>query len=342
MREDLIKIKEISQRLLLLGLGIFLALAAVEMVLRAGIVKNKFHDRGQIAGEKSHPRAKLLILGDSFINNWHTPDCLYQLLLKDLEPRRVQVLNAAGGGMGPGDYLNQMRTYAPRFRPDVVLLSYYAGNDLTNVQYRVPAKNRLKKFLKPFFLKLYLYHYYEELSERLAPQAHPYPAMEKSGIPAEAIDLAKQQKINPGFLELSLAGKNYVLDNVLMESQENLRAWEKIKGTLGEIDRLSKELNARLFIVIFPHTTQVNRSHFGFYRKLRFEMDARTLSSERPQDLVKEFCRKKAVPCLDLLPYFKKERGREFYRADDDHLNSNGNALAERLILDFIRDSGRL
>ncbi len=81
-------------------------------------------------------------------------------------PYKAKVLNTATGGMGPFDYLTEMRTKGISFKPDIVLLFYYVGNDLADVQYNrqnlTNLKNRLKNFLRPLFKKLYIYNFYIE------------------------------------------------------------------------------------------------------------------------------------------------------------------------------------
>ena len=101
-----------------------------------------------------------------------------------------------------------------------------------------------------------------------------------------------------------------------------------------------RESGARLVIVIFPHSIQVNRSHFDFFRGLTFAMDDRTLESTRPQDLMRELCRERGIPLLDLLPVLEERADEELYLEKDDHLNPAGNAVAAEHILAFLAELG--
>ncbi len=330
-------VREWLARTLLVAVPLALAFVSVEGLLRLGVIKNKFHDEAVVEGALDGPR--ILILGDSFMGR--RGHHVYERLVKALEPYRVSLLNTASGGMGPADYLAQMRARGMKFRPDLVLLSYYAGNDLTNEQYRRVTKNPLKRLLKPLFLEFYTYHFYHEVLERLHPRTVDYQRMEKEGVPRPLVDLAKAQALNPSLLELSLERKNYLLDNLLMETEENQRAWEKVKGILSEIHRVSQNAGAKLLIVVFPHTIQVNRSHFDFYQKLSFNLDERTLTSDRPQALLREFCEAEGIACLDLLPYFRARRGRELYQENDDHVNREGSRLSAALLFRFLQKNGQ-
>ena len=141
-----VKSTKIFQALVLATTGFLLAVFAVEISLRLGFIPNNLHRATWTEGIQENPRHQILVLGDSFMNHWHSGDSVYELLLKDLEPYRVEILNTAAGGRGPSDYLNLLRRHGPRFRPDLILLSYYVGNDLTNFQYRTTPKEPSKLF----------------------------------------------------------------------------------------------------------------------------------------------------------------------------------------------------
>jgi hypothetical protein len=102
--------------------------ALLEGALRFGIIENAQYDRAQ---NQKKTKYKLLILGDSFIL---PRSLLAKSLARDLAEHDVSVLNAAVSGTGPFEYLAEMKAVGMNFKPSVVLLSYYVGNDLTNVQ----------------------------------------------------------------------------------------------------------------------------------------------------------------------------------------------------------------
>src|SRR5215510_8588080 len=105
--------------------------AGLELILRQGLIANPQYDRLQILGKQSHAKYRLLILGDSFITGRSVAG---RLLARDLAAYKVAVLNEATGGTGPFEYLEELKAMAPKFKPDIVLLSYYTGSDLTDVQ----------------------------------------------------------------------------------------------------------------------------------------------------------------------------------------------------------------
>jgi hypothetical protein len=186
---------------------------------------------------------------------------------------------------------------------------------------------------------LYLYHFLVQHFRRwrLRFHAFDYVRAERAGVAPDLLEDAKKLRINPWLVNLGVEEKNNLLDNLLLETEDNMRAWDKIRQLLSEIHELSTDLRSRLMIVIFPASIQVNDSHFEFYKKLTFNLDQRTLSSSRAQNLLLQFCAERSIPCLDMLPVFRARKQREFYREKDDHLNESGSQLARELILDFLR-----
>ena len=328
-------------RLALVLLGIFLALAAGEFLLRLKIIPNHYHESAALSpdGEKMNPRSRLLILGDSFMNNWKTGWSPYEFLLKNLEPLHVQVLNTAFGGSGPREYLESLGTYGKKFGPGVILLSYYVGNDLTNVQYEKEREMRhpLKRFLKSYLDQFYLYKLSDDIRDRWFLCGLRSRMTEDFKSDPELAGAAGQHQVNPFLFDLGREKPNYILDNLLIATEENQNAWRETRSILAKIHRLSQEMNAKLVIVIYPHTVQINRSHFDFFRKLHFNLDENTLTSDKPQGLLKDFCRQKEIPCLDLLPAFRQSRDAEFYQPFDDHLNARGSKKAARSIFNFLK-----
>jgi len=122
-----------------------------------------------------------------------------------------------------------------------------------------------------------------------------------------------------------------------METKRNADAWDTIKKLLGDVQKRCKRSKSKFVIVIFPSTLQVNKSHYEVFKKLKFNVDENILYSDKPQRFMREFCKEKNIPCLDLLPYFKAHRTVEWFSEKDDHLNGARNEFASEVVADFFR-----
>jgi hypothetical protein len=102
--------------------------ALLEGALRFGIIENAQYDRRltQKKGETQTANSR----SPSLYREAYSPS-LWLGISRALD---VSVLNAAISGTGPFEYLAEMKAVGTSFKPHVVLLSYYVGNDLTNVQ----------------------------------------------------------------------------------------------------------------------------------------------------------------------------------------------------------------
>ena len=338
--------KETGYRIFFVVAGFLLGLAVLEGILRLGLLENKTYTRNLTDGVKKNPSYKILVLGDSFIDKWDPTRSPYPLLLKDLAPYKAQALNLGEGGLGPVDYLIEMQARGVRYRPGIVLLSYYVGNDLSNVQYRngTGLRDRLREFLRPFLARLYIYKFYQDKTAHLfAHLSFKFHRRQRGEASLSEVRAREKGLINPWYYELSRKHNRFVLDNLLIETEAGQKAWEKARGSLREIHRLSRKNRADFLIVIFPSSLQVDRSHLPFFRKVNFKLDPRVFTSERPQALLNQFCQEEGIPCLDLLPAFRAHRGDPaLYTPNDEHLNPEGCAFSERLILQFLREHSRL
>jgi hypothetical protein len=314
------------------------------------MVDNPLYERyGRQGGIEGASRS-LLIVGDSFVRPNKT---LGRRLEEELSARGVAVRNVSMSGTGPFEYLDEARANGRSFRPNVVLLGYYVGNDLTNVQYHPrfaghddandDAGLAINASSTPrLFRDVYSYHYFLRRAQRISSVFFDYDVVADTGASEELIEAAKRREINPWLLRLAAARPRHLLDNVLMETDENMRAWFKVRELIQDIDRVCREVGAQLVVVLFPRSIQVNRSLFDFHRDLGFELDERTLEESKPQALLMDLCRELEVKCLDLLPVFRSHRQDELYLPRDDHLNESGNDLAADLVLRFLIENAVL
>ena len=318
------------------ALATLLSVALVEAALRTGLISNRYRARLQGEGDTKTPRRhRLLILGDSFI---YQGGELSKLLVRRLTRRHVHIVNLAVGGMGPIHYLRELEAHGARFRPEIILVSYYVGNDLTDVQYRPylsveRGPGRLSSVLGHF----YLYHAIKACLDTWTQRSYDWDAMRKIGIEEELIRLAQTTKTpNPGLLRVGVEKPRYLLDNLLMETDENEQAWQTVQRALIRIQEISRQLDARLAIVVFPGTLQVSASHAPFYRRMKLLVDEGIVGTDRPQARLRAFCAARQIPCLDLLPVLRAHAQEPLYRDLDDHLNDTGNALAADAITTFL------
>ena len=314
-------------RLSLLGCSILFFIMIVEAALRIGLIRNEFRDHvGRIVGQSRQGKHKILLLGDS------TAKLIFEPLSRKLAARDAALMDGSWSGDGPLTYDLEMRFDAGLFKPDTVILFYSASTDLTDVQYK--SKAVVSSY--NLFYGSYIFHYLRQIKYALMLRSFDYREFEKRGVDPEFLSLVKENAANPWLAYESAKKRNFIADNLLMETKDNADAWDSIKKLLGDIKERCDRSKSKFVIVIFPSTLQVNESHYVFFEKMNFSVDEKILRSDRPQSLMREFCEEQNMPCLDLLPYLRARRNTEWFQTKDDHLNRAGQEFASAVIADFL------
>jgi hypothetical protein len=117
-----------------------------------------FRDRNH-AVAKDADVVRIVVLGDSFAEALQVPQentfwSVLERRLTDcpaLRRRRVEALNFGVSGYGTTQELLIYRHFARKYRPDIVLLAFYIGNDLRDNVRRLSAASGPISLIKPFF-----------------------------------------------------------------------------------------------------------------------------------------------------------------------------------------------
>ncbi len=335
--------RRLLRRCLLLFVVGVMASGLLEGALRLGWIPNALHERNSRGPTVEDPRRTVLILGDSFI----VPrGMLGRILAERWAEDGVAVENLAHSGTGPFEYVSELERSIAEVEPDVVLLSYYVGNDLTDVQnhpsWKAPAGGGRRAVAidrtsgLPVLRDLYAFHYLRARVGRWLAGNLDEEAMREAGVSPELIRDARESAINPYLIQLAIHDPRHFLDNVLVDREESREAWEQVRVLLDDVLETCRAHGAQLKIVAHPHSIQVSRQHFGLLSAMTFEMSEETLGSSRAQELLADHCRSRDIPLLDLLPVLRSAPGGPFYLEKDDHMNAAGNELAAEHVTRFL------
>ena len=341
--------------LLLVAVFTGLGLATIEVLLRTGVIANGFWETKQAIAEvrnrveASKERPRLLVLGDSFIRRGHAVD----EELKRIFNEKVDILNLAYSGYCPVEYHSTLKNIGLAFKPDVVLLSYYVGNDLTDLKYRMkdgilpegddgrlqPLHRSLEPPSHP--LGSYLTEWAKGKFQAHSSSDHFVTRWQELKVHQDLIDLYQKGLLNPWLVEVGLKTDSFLKDNLLVSGEENAKVWQEILTKFEEIHNLTRESGAQLAVVVFPNTAQINKKHYDLYNKMNLRTDPAMLNLAVPQDGITTFCRVRGIPVLDLLPYYREKRDQDWFWDTDDHMNVEGSHMAARIIADFLKQDTR-
>ena len=109
--------------------------------------------------------------------------------------------------------------------------------------------------------------------------------------------------------------------------------WKRTRNVLQEFDEFVRARNIRLLVVIIPSHVQLSPELQARLFDLQNTPAAR-YDFEKPQRLMRAWCKENDVRCVDLLPVFQEDGdpGRLYVR-NDIHWNPAGHELAAKALL---------
>lgn len=273
--------------------------------------------------------SRVVLLGDSFAVGAVRQDVNFASGIEKLRPD-VEVYNFSVHAIGPRDYRIILETEALAFEPDVVLVAFFVGNDLTEGPVSSPGLTRDDHALSRFSKRGWrlLKEWFRQHASA-APSPLSLPQLSTPVVPEKGFNLSRQT-----FLEIERER--------LGISRLSLRAAHESGWTsaLAHLRAMRDECQRRgiVFAMAFiPDEFQVNQALLD--ELLAFgAVPGDDLDLKLPQRRLLDFCRAEDVPCLDLLPLF--EGRRDAYLPQDTHWNETGNLIAAEALaawLDILR-----
>ena len=318
-------------------------------------------------------------LGDSFTDSMTLPEeNIWTTLLEQDLGKPVQ--NYGTAGFGPQQELHVLEDYAIHHHPRVIVVAFFAGNDIFNaektdqlersgetIQQPVPGW-KIKKVVaryETFYLFALMSRAVNQLwgtGSTSANQRKPSDVSEdQTGISGSgpAFDRGMfSVPINQRTLRFALMPPYLQTLGFSREDLESRLGWKVTCATLLKMKSICEDSGARLIVMFIPFKSQVVlpllqrsfrdadlREAFRFYFRQRPTMfDLQSMSRNRlaQNELMRHFCEESNIPLLDLTPAFQEkfESGRNLYFPDDSHWNAAGHELAAAELAKFMRERG--
>jgi hypothetical protein len=294
--------------------------------LHSGHVVNSlgFNDR-EVSIEKPEGIYRILGLGDSFaFGVVPYPDNYLTLLEDHLDHGRgqVEVVNMGIPRIGPASYLALLEHEGLRMEPDLVVLSFYIGNDFNLPPQEDKFAPKPGSYVAAFLRYLFI----------IRPQF-------------EGLEYDKNESYRDDQPTLQREGYFKILRRKLRnfnpadpQKEQKLRY---VTTTLERIRDLCRERGIPLFVVILPDEIQID---FALRQEL-FEafpgLDPADFSFQAPNRRLHRRLEYLEIPYLDLLPRFRAEPLEvPLYKPRDTHWNRRGNAVAAEALTEHLRRTG--
>ena len=274
--------------------------------------RDRDHDK-----EKREGKKKILLLGDSFTWGYGVEfaDIFFERIRE--QNASYEFINTAHSGYGIDQEYLMLDSECPEYEPDAVLLMFVL-NDFAYIR-----QDSAHGYQKPYF----------RIKEGALDLRNVPVSKEKKQLPGKG--KSKKVKFNRKYLY-----KHSLLFKLFEDAREDLqyrvgikkmdefyeesdKKWVTGKMILEKMKRYCDNRDIKFLIVLIPNKLQL----YTFY------------DSGNPQRMISRFCREQSIPCLDMLPVFKREFKRnrkELYFDYDPHWNASGHLLAGRLVKKFL------
>lgn len=281
----------------------------------------KFNSQGfkdEEFSEKKENVYRILGIGDSFSFGVVPYKYNYLTLIESqlhLGNTNVEVLNMGIPSIGPKDYLSLLVKEGLALQPDMVLLSFFIGNDFDE------SKKR----------KLYEYSYVASLLHYIINLQPKYESRTIHG-KAEYCDDC------PSFDHEQYLKIEYSRSFIYLV--DNKRLFEKLNNALyylKQIRNICKKHSIKLVVAIIPDELQINQDLLREVKETYYpNIESDKWNITLPNRILSNELDKLSIDNIDLYEYFASS-SQQLYRPRDTHWNIAGNQLAANIIQEHIR-----
>ena len=289
------------------------------------------------------------------------------------------VQNYGTAGFGPQQEERVLADFALRHHPRVVVVAFFAGNDIFNAEsfddfihspnraHPPPSAWRIKDTVARFD-GLYLVSLARAAADVIGKaEATTLAGGREDGAPVSPGPVESRASFDRGMFTVPVEGHalRFALMppylNTLRFSREELRArrgWGLTRATVERMQHLCRDAGAELVMMFVPFKSQVYlpllrrrypreelEKALGFYfRGEKLAVDVEVMEHNRlaQNELMAGLCAELGVSFLDLTPALEAEvsAAHETYFPDDAHWNSAGHEVAARVLADFLQGHG--
>lgn len=308
---------------------------------------------------------RIVVLGDSFMEAYQVEldQCLPRRLQRRLSGRDVEVVNLGVGGYGTTQEYVALLEQGLAYEPDLVLLAFFAFNDVRNndrwLEGNLRAKSvpTMRTFGRPYAV-------IEPASDELRIEYPDFARItswveqRKRAKVRYLADISVVARLTENALGRLSAGSDralpthdpniwlgaHILDFVdqgEVSGAEYARRWEEgwdiSLRLIGAIRDLAEKNGARFAAFVVPHVIEVDDDEYSGLRQrfpwIEFERSA-------PTARVLNYAREHGISVLDLTPFFRNQyilgQGPYYYQREDNHWNPRGHALATGALIEYL------
>lgn len=249
--------------------------------------------------EKPKGVYRILILGDSFVENFQVPfEERFFRRLQDKLGNRFEIIAMGRGNTGTAQQYLMLGEYGLKYKPDLIIQLFLTANDVKNNSSVLQNDPYLPYFTLDENNNLVLIPQIKRSQRKLAAMKEFFKKIRVTELLLSARQKLKERKDNVKF-------KGYPLDYHVYNqtySEDYQKAWDITYKLISEIKREVENAGAEYLFIAFPGSEAVERNKLDSLYLQYPEMKTAGLDLEKPNKLLFAFCQKENIDCLFLRP----------------------------------------
>ena len=294
---------------------------------------------------------RILVLGDSFMEGFsvgldYTFATQLNRILKE-QGKNVEVINLGVGGYGTLQEYIALKTEGLKYDPDLVLLAFFFGNDLSDnsleMEKQIRGKDSMKFLSRPFLLPgsenewnvtLIDHQRIRASYDRAVRQWKRLPFWKRTHLYGlfEPISL----RWNPrGRREGPDADLHNFAPHRCQEEEPYQTAWMITQRILRRVKQDLNAAGAEFIVFTVPHVTDVEPALIP--EEVRRKAADFCLDPPIGYDRLKAILNQEEIRYIDLLPEFRRTQKSQNLYVEDGHWNQQGHLLAAVQVERFLK-----
>ena len=268
--------------------------------------------------ELTSEKYRIALLGDSFIEATQVPfDLALPRLMESVD---VEVMSFGLSAIGTSQELIIFNEYTSKYRPDAVVLFFFAGNDLINNHYDLQDD-----VYRPYYVledgELQLVRYEPTLRDRAIKLA-------KKSYAIRFFNTKFQILLGTKNTQGGAVAKYYVYDDEWPKAY--VESWEVTQKVILQLQQDVEKDGAEFLLVVVNGPEHVDST-------IREEVEGligTPLNWTLPNDKMQVFCETNEIHCIDLKDHFVQA---SLHIEGNGHWSEEGHRLVSEVVLDALR-----
>lgn len=296
--------------------------------------------------KKEHGKARLLMLGDSFLEGIMAKQS--QTISEGFKTSdrhsRFETMNMGIMGVGIDSYLKAVVDAVPIFKPDIVCILLYS-NDISDKALSIPRNHLIPEYynvLKPRLLEIIqLYKKGASIPFRFSSQERPFlPSAEDKNFPwygkRELIAEHTTKMVEQSMVD---GRTNPFKLNQILREQEGLANVVDLSEMFSFLNQIQSKYNTKFMVCYIPARHQVTNYYYQFDKVFCAKLCPESLDMTIPfynqhQKYLHGICADYQIDFLDFTDAIreKENKSEHLYWNYDDHMKGHGYQMIGKMI----------